>query len=64
MKQLNQDMKDNNMFLVLEAYLAHPTTKIAKKIKVLSHALTLQAISEAEKQFPNKKIGADEYQPI
>ncbi|MCL9683585.1 hypothetical protein [Legionella maioricensis] len=56
---------NENMFLMIEEYLAHPSKKLASKIKQFSHDLTNLAYEEAKTKFPpGKKIGADEYAPI
>ena len=58
-----EKMKDN-IFAMVEEYLAHPSKKLATQIKQYSHDLTNQAYEEAKQKFPGKKISADEYGPI
>jgi hypothetical protein len=66
---------NNNLFVLIEHYLADPSDEIAQKIKQLSHDLTNEAYEAAKKKFPNKvktdpwgrtipTIGGDEYSPI
>lgn len=69
------NLMNRNLFLLMEQYIAKPSTNLAKRIKQLSHDLTNQAYEAAKIQFPKKvsidhmgrvkpKIGADDYSPI
>ena len=55
---------NDNIFLMIEEYLAHPSRQLASQIKQYSHDLTNLAYEEAKVKFPGKKISADEYGPI
>ena len=54
----------DNIFLVIEHYLAQPTAPLAEKIKLLSSQLKEDAVKRATELHPGKIIGADEYQVI
>lgn len=55
---------EDNIFLLIERYLVDPSKALEEKIKHTSEALSHDAYSQAGKQFPGKKIGADEWHPI
>lgn len=54
----------DNIFIVIENYLAEPTAQLAEKIKLLSSQLKEEAVKKATALHPGKTIGGDEYQVI
>lgn len=61
MQTPSAEIIESNLFLLIEMYLAKPTSILADKIKNKSHVMTDEAYEQAKKDNPGKNIGADEY---
>lgn len=57
--EISEKVLNNNIFLLIESYLANPTRLLADKISNLSHSLTKSAYYTAQDNHPHKKISAD-----
>ena len=55
---------ENNIFLLIEQYLADPSEELENKIERSSQALTRSAFNIAKEKFPMKDIGSDEWWPV